>query len=1061
MIGSYTDQRNVAYLMEPVGECNLHTYLCQSRSFIDERTPSLRNYFGCLANAVAYLHRQRVRHRDLKPQNILVRNHTVYITDFGTALDWSKRGRDTTNDPTTPFTEYYMAPEVAKRSASSRNSASDIWSLGIVFLDMVTVLCGSTIRELRAFLQTHGTRHPCVWNNTSVVTNEWFQRLRQANAGPESDNEPMIWIKDMLQLGPGNRPLSGALTNQIRSAAALGHFIGHCCGMDDELEDYPSPPSSAGSEEDAKLQFDDMPPELDLSEKPFGSLVESSRQSSIEKWLGVDSHVNDFISDVASEPPDMLESDFIDFPYDIVEDDTKGTIVVLDQENSEQEVKAARKQKTVDTCDGYDIVQDDSDDEVEQGTGGHGYEVMEDSSGSEATIRQVHLPKTTTTKQNACESIATPGSSGEVQTEDSGPMPSEVVQSLVDQLDTLPEDPVGDTLEEMSREESPMSTSLGCSTAEKAGFIGQFDALLGCPIETTSGQDPLTSSNLDFLNAARQGAASRYDVPPSQSARDTEQDSISQRPLGSATLEPLETTEQDAVNQCEALQDDSRRETPQYLPSPEPSTGINLNSSNATNVSEVVHPIRPSPKASERSRRRRMRMAAIAGEESQISPSVYMREVWEAASSAPTSVMSERTKKTFAKLGSGLAWQDKTANFLVKYVSLGKASAVRELLRAGCNPGTRDKPRIRPLMAGVKGGSQRHNKCVAALLTAGADANARERSGRTALHYAIEHQNFPGYTNLIRDLLEAGADPNNTDKSGDSPLLQILYGGYEPLEKHRRDALACLLQDVFATDVNVIHPGTGNMPLHLAVRRKDPWAVSMLLTRGALVNEPNASGSTPLMLAANGWSMRMAPSQNKVLEFLLDGGANVNERNELGKTALHFAASKLCARAMELLLNKGADPKILDREAHGALFYAGNSPTKIEKSPKAHAAIMEMLFDAIGYDLLPSEEGVCSVVTAVSQSRCENVEALLDNGAEVNHRYKSIQGTPLLHVALSNQDVPMVQLLVDKGALVDIENSNGWGAFMVCDSLPKTASTRSNFLYMKKHGKRSKNSKPT
>ena len=831
IIGSYTDQRIVAYLMEPIGDMNLYQYLCRPRSFIEERLPSLRSYFGCLANAVAYLHRQRIRHRDLKPQNILVRDHNVYITDFGTALDWSQRGRDTTNDPTTPFTEHYMAPEVANRSASSRNSSSDVWSLGVVFLDMVTVLRGGSIKDFRAFLTTHGTKHPCVWNNASVVTNDWFKQLRQNVSGPDSDNEPMMWIKDMLLPSPSDRPVSGALTRQIRNAAALGHFIGHCCGVDDDLEGYPSPPSSVYSEEALGLHLEDLPPQLDLDEKPFGSFVESSRQHSIESWLAGGSGQDDDILDITSEPPDMFDGDPIDVPYDIIEDDPTLTAMDLDQEAEETQSVISRKSKTLDICEGYDIIQDDSDDERSE-RGGQGYEIMEDSSCSESTARQASPPVSILANND------TPENKDDNDVGNSGDAVSAAaVRDVESELDRLVDDQVNDPPE------------------------------------------------IRFLERMEDGASQETLI-----------------------------------------------------------VGGSLNAANLATLAKTETP----PPVNERRRQRVKNMNRMLGEGPQISPSIYMQEVWDAASSAPTSVMSERTKKTFGGFGSALAWQDKTAHFLEKYVKSGKAAAVRELLAAGCNPGTRQKPRIRPLMLGVEGGSMRHNKCVAALLSAGANVNARERSGRTVLHYAIEHQEFHGYTNLIRDLLEAGADPNNKDKSGDYPILQILYGGYEPLEKHKRDALACLLQAEFATDVNIIHSGTGNMPLHLAVRRKDPWAVSMLLAKGAQVNKPNGSGSTPLMLAANSWTVKTSPAQYKVLEFLLDAGANVNERNDFCKTALHFAASNLCERAVELLIGKGADPDIKDVDGHQAVYFIDNPSGKAKKAPEAHAIIADMLGGSAG-----------------------------------------------------------------------------------------------------------------
>ena len=149
LIGSYTEKRSVAYLMEAVADCNLMVFLQQPVGFLQTRLTSLRSYYCCLASAVAYLHRQRVRHRDLKPQNILIKGLDIFITDFGTAHDWSKRARDTTQNPETPFSENYMAPEVAKRSP--RNSASDMWSLGVVFLDMTTALRSATIKQMKGF----------------------------------------------------------------------------------------------------------------------------------------------------------------------------------------------------------------------------------------------------------------------------------------------------------------------------------------------------------------------------------------------------------------------------------------------------------------------------------------------------------------------------------------------------------------------------------------------------------------------------------------------------------------------------------------------------------------------------------------------------------------------------------------------------------------------------------------------------------------------------------------------------------------------------------------------
>ncbi|KAA6408762.1 MAG: hypothetical protein FRX48_07105 [Lasallia pustulata] len=125
-----------------------------------------------------------------------------------------------------------------------------------------------------------------------------------------------------------------------------------------------------------------------------------------------------------------------------------------------------------------------------------------------------------------------------------------------------------------------------------------------------------------------------------------------------------------------------------------------------------------------------------------------------------------------------LRWQDKSSKYLDHYAKLGKAAAVRYLLEARCKPGTRKKARPEPLLNAVRGGSERHNKRVRILLEFEADVNiVSGNSGKTPLHYAIEHRHFKGYRNLIFILLDGGADLNIKDYSGDVPLPKYSLWG--------------------------------------------------------------------------------------------------------------------------------------------------------------------------------------------------------------------------------------------------------------------------------------------
>src|SRR5579862_6634759 len=232
VVGSYTDKEYIAYLMEPVAQFNLRHYLEGLEGHLSEPDRvTLRHFYGCLAGTIQYLHQQRVRHRDLKLENILIHDHKLYVADFGAALDWSKKDNSATRDANAPCTHFYMAPELA--SGKTRSSKTDMWSLGVVFLEMTTVLRGMTIQSFRRFLLQPQKYHhqPSVYENLSA-THAWFDVLSQESRGPEHDNAPITWIHDLIQEDPQKRPSTGWLMSEIRSSRV---FHGICC--DQQFED--------------------------------------------------------------------------------------------------------------------------------------------------------------------------------------------------------------------------------------------------------------------------------------------------------------------------------------------------------------------------------------------------------------------------------------------------------------------------------------------------------------------------------------------------------------------------------------------------------------------------------------------------------------------------------------------------------------------------------------------------------------------------------------------------------------------------------------------------------
>jgi len=211
------------------------------------------------------------------------------------------------------------------------------------------------------------------------------------------------------------------------------------------------------------------------------------------------------------------------------------------------------------------------------------------------------------------------------------------------------------------------------------------------------------------------------------------------------------------------------------------------------------------------------------------------------------------------------------------------------------------------------------------LIAHNVNANVRAyRTGKTPLLEAIERDSWPGYVNTIFQLMAAGANPNIKDSSGDVPLLKLLGGGVHPLEEHRRKALALLLSTSYETDVGVTPLGTQNKPLHLAIRRNDPWAVGMLLEKnGSVIEAENSEGLTPLLLAATSWSATMASDQLEILDLLLEKKANVNVKMQVTKkTPLHIAVSYGLMHAVERLLEHGANPRLTTKDGKVALDIA-------------------------------------------------------------------------------------------------------------------------------------------
>lgn len=222
-IGSYSDPKHFALIMTPVADCDLEDFYMLASTNTDEES-LLRGFFGCLAGTLDYLHKQKVIHQDIKPQNILVKGHRALLTDFGISRCWEGLTRGTTTADM-GRTWVYAAPEVAR--GGPKNHSADVWSLGCVFLEMCTVLKGHSVAKMRKYFIDR-TETTSFHDNVDTIAG-WIDRLR--GAAPREDNVALEWVTDMLQADPSSRltpfEVFGRTVAEFEKSRVL--FCGTCC----------------------------------------------------------------------------------------------------------------------------------------------------------------------------------------------------------------------------------------------------------------------------------------------------------------------------------------------------------------------------------------------------------------------------------------------------------------------------------------------------------------------------------------------------------------------------------------------------------------------------------------------------------------------------------------------------------------------------------------------------------------------------------------------------------------------------------------------------------------
>jgi hypothetical protein len=287
---------------------------------------------------------------------------------------------------------------------------------------------------------------------------------------------------------------------------------------------------------------------------------------------------------------------------------------------------------------------------------------------------------------------------------------------------------------------------------------------------------------------------------------------------------------------------------------------------------------------------------------------------------------------------------------------------------------------------------------AATLLANGADPNAREPGGSSALHAAAAR----GAHQLVAMLVRKGADPNHRDDRGRAPIELADRAGHRAvvalLENHRRlprdfnglrravDLEHRPYRSADRSDVDAMtqaaFTGLGHARFDELRRehRRDPRLVHAratttemavdaaghtgradiclwLLEQGAPYSMVSAIvcnrrrdverflDQEPRRLLERGphdfpalWYPVIGDAPLDMMELLLDRGAVIEEQEFLGTTALHWAAMDGSIDMVALLLSRGADPRRVGRKFDAR----GQTPVDLALA-RGHHAVARLL----------------------------------------------------------------------------------------------------------------------
>jgi ankyrin repeat protein len=354
----------------------------------------------------------------------------------------------------------------------------------------------------------------------------------------------------------------------------------------------------------------------------------------------------------------------------------------------------------------------------------------------------------------------------------------------------------------------------------------------------------------------------------------------------------------------------------------------------------------------------------------------------------------------------------------------GSASMIDRLLKSGADANAPlTTAGDTALMMAARTGK---TEALRVLVEAGANVNAKESwGGTTALMWAVSE----GHPEAAKLLIDAGADVNARSNyvaaangrgfEGRTPLAnrtdgkpeEFASGWLTPLMLAAREGNVDVARLLVSTraDIDAV-AGDGKTALALAIFNGNYEVASFLVDGKADVNKADAQRFTPLYWAVDRRNMETAPNfpwmvtadPLPLVRKLLDAGANPNAvvnntpraRMREGSPRIVFATALMRAafaadlELVKLLLDRGADPKIISRDgetmvsaAAGLAFIHGYHRGK---PPEERLQVVK-LFVELGNDVNQADDyGITPLMAAANYGNVAIIQYLIDVGADLS-----------------------------------------------------------------------------